>query len=145
MILHWILLVRLAEPMCHWQTAFFLRQNCSNLIDKLHICNKVRRNYFRSRKRITDLAICGRVSGSRKMKILLLSVFSRSDKKWVYLLDFSPSSLALVPLRSLKCRAWEEAVFVLPIALYRVSKVKHQLKNREMCCIKHQLTAICTL
>lgn len=52
----------------------------------------------------------------------------RSVKKWVYLLDFTPSSLALLPLQSQECRPWEEAVFVFPNALYRVSAVKHQLK-----------------
>lgn len=58
----------------------------------------------------------------------------RTDK-WMYLLDFSPSSLALSHY-SQKRKAWEEAVFVFPIALYRVSGVKHQLKNTEVRCIK---------
>lgn len=65
------------------------------------------------------------------MEILLLYVLSRSDK-WVYLLDFSPSSLALLPLQSQKCRAWEEAVFVFPIALYRVSEVKRGSKSLKI-------------
>lgn len=52
----------------------------------------------------------------------------RRVKEWVYLLDFTPS-LALLPLQSQECRPWEEAAFVFPNALYRVSEVKQQLKT----------------
>lgn len=77
--------------------------------------------------------------------MIILYVFSRSDKKHVALLDFSQSSLAPLPLQSQKGRAWEKAVFLFPIAFCRVSELKHQIKNKEMHFIKHEITAICTL